>query len=366
MSPDYGVTEAGFVGKPYSAILADLQEGARTRLGPDIDLTDTSPLQQFLQDVAAEMGGLWEVAEASYYAAYVQYATGANLDETVRLIGIVRTPATRATGTVTLARSTAAAQNYTIPAGTRLLTQDGMIAFETTAVRILEQGETQVDVPIQAVTPGPEGNVAAGTISSLAGSVPGIETATNADPTTGGSAAESDAALRYRTIRYTPGARGTISAIENALRSVPGVTAVLVDEDEDENTITATVIGGADPDIIAVLQAYRPAGIPATHIRPTPRTVTVTVAAQAVSDANPSEVQLAIEAALADYFADLSLGADVQFSDVVESVLSATGVDWITAISATDGTTTISGFGQHITVGTGEMAVGGTHDITVT
>jgi len=366
MSPDYGVTDTGFAGKPYSAILADLQERARSRLGPDIDLTDTSPLQQFLQDVAAEMATLWETTEASYYAGYIQYATGASLDETVRLVGIVRTPATRATGTVTLARSLPAAQDYPIPAGTRLLTQDGMVAFETTEVRILKRGETQVDVPIRAVAPGPEGNVSAGTITSLAGTVPGIETATNADPTTGGAAAESDSALRYRTIRYTPGAKATIGAIENALLSVSGVSSVLVAENQTDNTITATVIGGDDPDIIAALEATRAAGIAATHIRPTPRTVTVSVAAQAMGDANPSEVQLAIEAALAEYFAGLSLGADVQFSDVVETVLSAAGVDWITAISATDGTTTISGFGQHITIGTGEMAVGGTHSITVT
>lgn len=366
MSPDYGVTDTGFVGKPYSAILADLQERAKTLLGPDIDLSDTSPLQQFLQDVAAEMAGLWEITEATYYAGYIQYATGANLDEVVRLAGITRNPATRAIGTVTISRSTPALQSYPIPAGTRLLTQDGQVSFETTEVRILDLGATQVDVPVRAVAPGPEGNVAAGTITTLAGTVPGIETATNADPTTGGAAAESDAALRYRAIHYDPGARATITAIEIGLLSVPGVQSVLASEDQEANTITATVIGGDEQDILAALETYRPAGIAASYVRPTPRAVTITVSVQAVAGANPSEVQLAIEAALAGYFATMGLGADVQFSDIVEAVLSATGVDWITAISATDGTTTISGFGQHITIGTGEMAVSGTHDITVT
>lgn len=366
MSLDYGVTDTGFTAKPYSVILEDLQERARTLLGPDIDLGDTSPLQQLLQVIAAEEAGLWETTEAAYYAGYVQSATGASLDEVVRLVGLTRTPGARATGTITLSRTTPAPQAYTVPAGTQVMTGDGAIIFETTEVRILQQGTTQVDAPVRALEPGPEGNLAAGTITSLVSTVPGIETVTNADPTTGGAEAETDAALRYRTIHYTPGARATLSAIENGVLSLSGVSSVLVTEDQNANTITVTVIGGDDQAIIDALEAYRPAGIAASHVRPTPRTVTVTVAVQALAGANTSEVQLAIEATLAEYFTHLGLGTDVQFSDVVETVLGAEGVDWITSISATDGTTTASGFGQHITIGSAEMAVGGTHSVTVT
>ena len=39
----YGITEQGFVRKPYTVILSEAQGKARVLFGSDIDLSETSP-----------------------------------------------------------------------------------------------------------------------------------------------------------------------------------------------------------------------------------------------------------------------------------------------------------------------------------
>ncbi|MBN8871900.1 MAG: baseplate J/gp47 family protein, partial [Rhodospirillales bacterium] len=50
----------------------------------------------------------------------------------------------------------------------------------------------RIDVPVEAEVPGRAGNVRASTITLIASNVPGIDSASNMLPTTGGADAESD------------------------------------------------------------------------------------------------------------------------------------------------------------------------------
>lgn len=62
----------------------------------------------------------------------------------------------------------------------------GLIRFETIEDGLLAAGQAHVDVPVQALVPGISGNVAAGTILSMAVAPAGISACSNPSPCQGG------------------------------------------------------------------------------------------------------------------------------------------------------------------------------------
>ncbi len=96
-------------------------------------------------------------------------------------------PDQRATGTVTfINRQTAPLE---IPMGTVVRTSTGTnVRFRTTVTGTLPAGiGATVEVPIEAIDPGPAGNVRSGTITQIDGPLAPVLRVINAQPTTGGS-----------------------------------------------------------------------------------------------------------------------------------------------------------------------------------
>jgi len=121
---DYGVTANGFL--------------AKQEFGEDIDLSENSRLLRFLEIVAKREDELWQMAENAYYAGFIDFATGQNLDRLVAILGIRRKQAVKATGTVTFSRSTLATSDIVIPAGTRVATADESVVFQKIGKVILQ------------------------------------------------------------------------------------------------------------------------------------------------------------------------------------------------------------------------------------
>jgi len=364
MTNTYGITTAGFVKKTYDDILEDECTQAKLFFGPTIDLSATSPLYQFVCTVAAEKATLWDLAEQVYYAGFVNTATGTNLDACVALLGIARLEASPATGAVLFSRSAAATYDISIPAGSLVQTATG-VQFATTAAVILAAGQTSVTASIEAVDPGASGNVAAYAISRIPVTLSGIESVNNIAATVNGSDIETDTALRLRALNYSPGAKATLAAIQTAILAVTGVTACLVTEDTAAHTITATTLGGTDTAVIAVIEATRPAGIACTLVRPTAESVVVTATVAKASDAVAAAMQANILTALTTYFATLTIDSDVPYSAIAASIISAAGVASLTSLSVACGSTTLSAFGQTLTITNTQVATQGTHVITV-
>ena len=162
-------------------------------------------------------------------AVFPQTATGEDLDRHAFLRGVTRLPASRAAGTLRFSVQTAGTADLPIPQGTVCLTA-GLVAFATTQDGVLAAGQTQVDLPAQAVEPGPGGNVPAGTVQTMSVAPVGIAACTNPAPFTGGRAAEGDEALRERvlaTYRQLPNGANKAYYAQQAL-GVEGVTAVTV------------------------------------------------------------------------------------------------------------------------------------------
>lgn len=140
-----------------------------------------------------------------------------------------RLPARRAEGTLRFLLQGASGTDLTIPQGTVCLTAGGT-AFATTQAAVLSAGSLWVDVPAQAVQPGPAGNVPTGVVRALSLAPVGVAACTNPTPFTGGREEEADEALRARILAtYQSTANGTNSAYyaREAL-AVPGVAAVKV------------------------------------------------------------------------------------------------------------------------------------------
>lgn len=169
---------------------------------PDLDTSVGTPVRKILDAVAESL------AEASSDAHLIQYQydidskIGGDLDDFVSLFGLTRLPAQRSQGVVTFSRPN---DNYaqttalTIPAGTQVAAQTNPLVYAQTIVgAVLTPGQLTVDIPVQAVLAGPQGNVAAGMLTTIATPVSGLTTVINAEPLTGGAAQESDVDLRTR------------------------------------------------------------------------------------------------------------------------------------------------------------------------
>jgi hypothetical protein len=145
------------------------------------------------------------------------------------MFGFTRFQAQRAVGVVTFARTTAATTDYQIPSGSQVATVTGaQVFFATTVPAVLAAGQTSVDIPVQAVVGGTSGNLAANTLTSLASSVSGVMSVTNAAPLTNGTDAETDAVLIARfkatVFRGLAGTEDMFLAV--ALESSAGQTAI--------------------------------------------------------------------------------------------------------------------------------------------
>jgi len=122
----YGVTDSGFVKKPYAAIMDNLHNNAKRMFGSNVDLTPGSPIKILVDLFAIEMVGLWTQLESVYNSAFLNTATGESLDNLGQLVGAERTSSTYATGTITFFRNTAltTANPRIISKGTKISTSD--------------------------------------------------------------------------------------------------------------------------------------------------------------------------------------------------------------------------------------------------
>ena len=128
---------------------------------------------------------------------------GSDLDKFVALFGFARQAGHRAAGTVTFSRGTPAEEDILIAAGTQVVkpatSVTPLVTFQTTSAAVLPTGAISVEVPVECVTEGPLGNVAAQTISIIGtGTSSDISAVTNENATTGGFLPESDLELRIR------------------------------------------------------------------------------------------------------------------------------------------------------------------------
>lgn len=200
---------------PVQSFSAMVQQMAATLQGNAsqlVDLTVGSVLRALLE--ASASVALWMQWLILQVLSMTRAATsvGADLDSWMADFSLSRLPATSAVGTVTFSRYTPGITT-TIQVGSIVRVTQGLQTFSVTMQATnpawngtsgytLQEGITNVDVPVSATQPGSAGNVLSGAIGLLASPIPGIDTVTNAMPTAGGLDPETDAAFRSRFQLY--------------------------------------------------------------------------------------------------------------------------------------------------------------------
>ena len=200
--------------------------GEKTGVAP----AEGCDLSARLYACAAQVFSLYVQAGWVARQAFPQTAEGEYLDRHAQLRGLERKEPVAARGVVRFSGEISENTDRPIPAGTVCMTA-GLIRFETIEDGLLAAGQAHVDVPVQALVPGISGNVAAGTILSMAVAPAGISACSNPSPCQGGVDREGDEQLRQRvldTFQRLPNGANAAFYQQGALSFDPVAAAVVV------------------------------------------------------------------------------------------------------------------------------------------
>jgi uncharacterized phage protein gp47/JayE len=90
---EFGLTDRGFVVKPYNEILKEEQIAFQGAFGKDIDLSDESIEGVYIRNQALKISQLWEQLGGLYSIGDVDDAAAIYLDRLVNLVNVQRLPA---------------------------------------------------------------------------------------------------------------------------------------------------------------------------------------------------------------------------------------------------------------------------------
>lgn len=255
--PSFGITPAGFVVKPTSAILSDMQQAvwASPQFSPDLDLSPQTPDGQMLAVVANAAGSIWELLQVAFNQMNREDAEGAALDNLGDIIGVPREGETYTQVYCTCALSSADAP---YAAGSLVANVNGQPAQTFSNVASVQASDItsgSATVLFQATAIGPTPAPAPGTITQITSPVTGWTSVTNplqgADNALGytslGQAEEADAAYGPRqasevAVDGSCNPSATVAAIEQlgASQQPPvTLTASIV-----VNTTQAAIVSG--------------------------------------------------------------------------------------------------------------------------
>lgn len=288
-----------------------------------------------LYALAAQVYGLYEEAAWTRRQCFPQTASGEFLEHHAQLRGLERRGAVRATGTLRFSLPQTLSQAVTVPKGTVCMTA-GLVEFITTQAGTLAAGSLSVDVPAQAVEPGPGGNAAAGTVRTMALAPVGLSGCTNPAAFTGGAAEEDDDALRARVLEsYRHPSSGTNAAYYAlAAMEVEGVTAVSVlPKHRGLGTVDVVIVqAGGLPSaalveqVQAVLEEKREVAVSVLVRAPETVSVNVVAAVKPQPGYRAAPVVQRVREAVTAWFNGERLGGDVLVAQLRQVIFQVEGV----------------------------------------
>lgn len=291
----------------------------------------TSDLAVRLYAVAAQIYALYVQSEWVTRQCFPQSAQGEYLDLHAALRGVERKAAVQAQGEIAFQVEEAPQNALTIPAGTVCLTA-GLVRFETLEEGVLNPGETQVLVPARAVEPGAEGNVAAGTIRSMAVAPVGIEGCYNPQSFTGGSDSEDDEGLRARvleTYRRLPNGANAAYYYQEAMSFEEVAAASILCRPRGVGTVdvvVSTAQGAPGKELLETLQAHfeerREISVDVVVRAPEEQTVDLEMKVSPAEGYTSEEARTAAQSALEGWFDGTRLGKSVLRAELCSRVFA--------------------------------------------
>lgn len=348
--------------KPFSQIVSDQAVTAQASApGRDLDFSVGSTLRALAEGFGSI--GLWLQGLVLRLLATTRASTssGDDLGTWMADYGLTRSAANPARGSVTLARFTPGLPAM-VPVGatvktvdgawTYAITDDGASLDEVLGGYQVVAGQTSITLPVVATVAGAGGNAAAGTVTLLSSSIPGIDTVTNAAPLVGGTEAETDAALRTRFAAYIASLpRAVRIAIDYAVSQVQaGLSWTVLEQQLPDGTsapATFTVVvddgTGAPPSdlltrVAAAVEEFRPLGVSFAVVAPVLLPANIDMKISTVSETDHAVAVAAVAKALTDYINALPLGSGLSYNRLSQVALSASPlVDDVTSFTINGG-----------------------------
>lgn len=338
-----------------------------------LDFTVGAVLLALVQAVAAIT--LWLQGMILQLLTLTRAATsvGPDLDSWYADFNFFRLIGTAATGNVIFSRFSNVGQAL-VPAGTIVQTADGSQPFTVTIdltngawsvplnAYVMGNSVTSVTVPVQAQNIGTGGNVLADTITSIAQSLPGVDTVANASAFTNGIATESDPAFQARFPLYLASlSKGSNPAVKGAIASVQqGLNYTITEEFDyngaaDDGFFYVVVDDGTGSpstqlktNVQIAIGNTRACGIRYAVFGPLVTTVNVSMNIHVSSAFNQSIVVGQVGTALANFLNAMVLQQSLPYTAVAGVAYGVAGVLNVTSVLVNSGTSDITIDAQHL------------------
>jgi hypothetical protein len=306
------------------------------------DIHTGSVVRTLAESVGLEIARLYAQLEAVYDAAFIDTASGKALENVVALLGIERVAGGRAAGEVAFTRTPGSRGVITIPAGTRIITVDGNVEYETTASVTMAAAQNTIRVVARDMeTNNP---LPADALTVLPAPIAGIARVTNPAPTTITTRDETDEELRTHARNFLHGSeRATLGAIQTAIAR-QGITAEVVEVRNQPGLLEITPHAASLPPELyqrlrKAIDDVKPAGVryeilgvePPAQVHLTLRLTT----AAGLLEQELRAAQHAVREKIADYFERLEAKAPGSINRIVGLILSVQGVEDVRILSAT-------------------------------
>ncbi len=247
--------------------------------------------------------------------------------------GFEKKDAAKSTGAVQFAANSPVSGDQPIDIGTIIQTADNVQFVTLESAVILDGQTTSALTSVEAVLPGEEGNVKAGTVIVFVVIIDGVDTVTNPTNISGGISEESDADLAARFQTFIKGLpRTTLEGVKAGALEVNGVKfANSVQTAACEITVYIDDGTGSPPQSLIddtldfLLQNNKPAGVDilVQSAQVIPTTIAVTATFEPFTVDVPGEIEK-VRNAIANYVNTLDIGGSVIFLRMAELALSST------------------------------------------
>jgi len=305
------------------------------------DIQTGSVVRTLAEAVGLEMAAVYAQLQAVYDAAFIDTATGSSLEKVVGLLGIERIAGGRAAGMLEFTRAPGSKGEITLRAGTRVITADGQIEYETISTVTMLEGQNSIRVAardLEINDPLP-----ADSLVILPIPIAGIATVTNL-PTAITNEDETDDQLRARAKNFLHGSeRGTLGALHNAVQR-QGITADIVEDEETPGLVEITPHAeNFTPEqaerLRAAIYEARPAGVRVVIKGvQAPRKINLTLRLTTKDALIARDIRAAQRTArdkISEYFATLPVKEAGSLNRIVGAILSIAEIDDVQILSAT-------------------------------
>lgn len=228
--------------RTYEEILDSMKNAYFNECGNTVE--KNSQTEKRFEILASELFSISSYGDYIFKQAFVQTATGENLDKLGELRDCKRKLEDYAKGELYFSINEAVDYDITIPEGTICSLPDKpFIQFATTKKAVINAGESGVSATAKALGSGNDYNTDEGTITVMVNAPIGVAAITNPADFTGGYDTESDLSYRNRILRQYSVMQNQLNtvSIENKILSLDYVTDCHIPFSETANRITVYV-----------------------------------------------------------------------------------------------------------------------------